>query len=445
MYRNVREAHRRRGVRRRVLSLGLLAGCAGPLSIDDAKGPRGTEPRDCSLSGRMTYIQDLMTHEYLWADQVEAVSPFGYTDPAVYMADLRYASLDRWSYARDLSEANEWFSSGAYVGGGYALKRDAADRVRFSLVYPDGPAGEAGLSRGDRLLAINGQPLEELVTADAWEAAFGPVEAGAVVAFDVRSPGEDAVWTAEVVLAEVTAPPILSERVFTLGDRTVGYFMLTTFIETAHDALDVVFRDFKMRGVDTVVVDLRYNGGGLLAVGRHLASLLAPDHAGDVYQRYWYNEDFAELNTATHLDAYEHGIAARDVVMLTTGATASASEIVMHALEPYRTVSRMGATTAGKPVGMNHYEACDLLVAPITFQMGSRDTRATYFDGLTPDCAAEDDLLTALGEDLDPMMAAATAWLEGRTCPEAVPVRAAARGPVHARNAWSTIRAGGIR
>ncbi len=393
----------------------------------------------------MAYIQDLMTHEYLWAEQVEPISPLGYTDPAAYLVDLRYESLDRWSYARDLSEASDWFSSGAYVGGGYALKRDGADQVRFSLVYPEGPAGDAGLSRGDRLLAINGQAIESLTTAEAWSAAFGPVEAGAVVALDVRSPDSDAIWTAEVVLAEVTAPPILSKRIFSLGDRTVGYFMLTTFIETAHDALDTVFRDFKAGGVDTVVVDLRYNGGGLLAVGRHLASLLAPDHAGDVYQRYWYNESFAELNTATHLDAYDHGIAARDVVMLTTGATASASEIVMHALEPYRTVSRMGATTAGKPVGMNHYEACDLLVAPITFQMGSRDTRATYFDGLTPDCAASDDLLVPLGDDRDPMLAASVAWLESRTCPEPVPVRSAAYGPVYALNAWSQVRAGGIR
>lgn len=386
-----------------------------------------------------------MTHEYLWAEQVEPVSTFGYADPAEYLRDLRYDALDRWSYARDLSEANDWFSAGAYVGAGYALRRDANGHVRFALVYPEGPSGLAGLARGDRLLAINGQPLDELTTQEAWNAAFGPVEDGAVVAFEVRTPGEDETWTAEVVLAEVVTPPVMSQRVFSSGDRTVGYFMLTTFIETAHDALDAVFQDFSAQGVDTVVVDLRYNGGGLLAVGRHLGSLLAPDHAGDVYQRYWYNATFSELNTATYLDAYGHGIAARDVVVLTTEATASASEIVMHALEPYRTVSRMGGRTAGKPVGMNHYEACDLLVAPITFQMGNRDTRATYFDGLAPDCDAPDELVVPLGDDLDPMMAAAMSWIDQGRCPDPVAVRSAARAPVHPLDAWAQLRVGGAR
>ncbi len=402
-----------------------------------------SEPEDCSLSGRLQYVEDRMMGEYLWAEYVEPVSTIGFTDPTEYLRALRYDALDRWSYARDLSEADDWFSAGAYVGGGYVLRRDADDTIRFALVYPEGPAGLAGLARGDALLGINGTPVATLTSQEAWTAAFGPVEDGAIVVMEVRSPGDEASRVVEVVLGEVVAPPILSERVFTQGDRTVGYFMLTAFIEPADDALDDLFRSFSASGVDTVVVDLRYNGGGLLAVGRHLASLLAPDHAGEVYQTYWYNEARSELNTETYLDPYVHGIAARDVVVLTTGATASASEMLAFGLEPYRTVSRMGGTTLGKPVGMNHYESCELFVAPITFQMGNRDHRATYFDGLAPDCGASDLLTAVPGSDGDPMMTAASSWLNEGRCPEPAAVITPVQRPLFSLDGWGSLRGGG--
>jgi carboxyl-terminal processing protease len=402
-----------------------------------------SEPLDCSLTGRLQYVEDRMTGEYLWAEHVVPGDAAAYDDPTEYLHDLRYDELDRWSYARDLSEATDWFEEGSYVGAGYILHRDADDIVRFALVYPDGPAWNAGIRRGDQLLAINGEALETLTSSDAWSAAFGPVEDGAVVDLEVWSPFDTESKVAEVVLAEVVAPPILGERVFTAGDRTIGYFMLTSFIEPAHDALDVVFEAFSEAGVDTVFVDVRYNGGGLLAVGRHLASLVAPAHVGEVYQRYWYNERYASNNTETYLEEKAFSLEARDVVVFTTGSTASASEIVAFALEPYVPVSRMGSTTAGKPVGMNHFEACDLFVAPITFQMGNRDNRASYFDGLAPDCDAADDLLTELGSDNDPMVAAAVSWLGTGACPATDTRMPVSQLPVQALDPWSALRGGG--
>ena len=414
-------------------------GCAPAKVVTD-------EAQDCSPLGRLAFVEDRMLDDYLWADHVVPVAYDASTEPAELIAELRYPELDRWSYVRDLQEADEWFDSGGYVGGGYSLRVDPEGAVRFAVVYPDGPAAEAGIARGDALLAVGGTPIEALTDAATWDAAFGPVEDGAGVVLTVATPGADPRDTT-LVYGPVTVPPVMGARTFDLGDRTVAYFMLTSFVDTAHDALDDTFVGFVDAGVDTVVVDLRYNGGGLISVARHLAGLVTMDHVGDVFMTYAHNADHTNRNAETRLEAHPHALRARDVVFLTTGSTGSASEMLMFGLEPYVRVARVGARTAGKPVGMKFFEACDLLVAPITFQTGNREALGTYFDGLAPDCAASDDLLTPLGSTEDPMLRAGLALLSGQACPtEAVAV---SRPPTNhlpgARDAWSAVRAGGAR
>ena len=102
-----------------------------------------------------------------------------------------------------------------------------------------------------------------------------------------------------------------------------------------------------------------------------LAAQLLPRQEGEVFQHYLHNDAFAEADHATYLEAQAYSIEARSVVVLTTGGTASASEMLAFAMEPYIPVWRVGSTTYGKPVGMEHFEMCDLFVAPITFQVAN--------------------------------------------------------------------------
>ena len=377
-------------------------------------------PIDCSPEGRLSYVQERMVDEYLWADQVEPVVLDASMEPAELMEQLRHEPPDRWSYVIERQEAEDWFDSGAYVGGGYLLRRDADGDIRFAMVYPDNPAADAGLQRGDRLVAVNGVSVEQLQTEADWSRAVGADVVGTVVQLSVESPGT-AVRETLLTFDEVEVPPVMGARTFRYGDRTVLYFMLTTFVEPSHTALDDLFASTAAASVDTVVVDLRYNGGGLISVARHLAGLLAADHVGSVFMTYRHNAQHSGEDTETLLEAHPDAIQARDVVFLTTGSTASASEMVMFGLEPYVPVTQVGSTTTGKPVGMHFFEACDLFVAPITFQTGNRDALADWFDGLTPDCAAADDLLTALGAEEDPMLEAALLRLSEGQCPAGEP------------------------
>jgi len=275
-------------------------------------------PRDCSPEGRLAYVQERMVDEYLWADQVEPMVVDGSLEPAELMELLRHEPPDRWSYVVDLQEAEDWFDSGAYVGGGYVLRRDAAGDIRFAMVYPHNPAADAGLRRGDRLVAVNGVPVEQLQTEADWSRAFGADGVGTVVQLSVESPGA-AVRETSLTLDEVEVPPVMGARTFRYGDRTVLYFMLTSFVEPSHGALDDLFASIAAENVDTVVVDLRYNGGGLISVARHLAGLVAADHSGSVFMTYQHNVRHSSEDTETLLEAHQNAIHARDVVFLTTG------------------------------------------------------------------------------------------------------------------------------
>ena len=396
-----------------VCSLVLLMGCSSKYTLDTG------EPEDCTLGGRLDYIADRMHGEYLWAEYAPELDSFGYGSPEVYLSDHRYEELDRWSYAKDLTEANAYWEEGAYVGTGIKLRFDVDGYPYFALVYPDGPAGQAGLKRGERIIALNGVPMSEIESSGDWEAAYGPQEAGAVVTFTVDTP-DGVERDADVVLGEVIIPPILGTRTFELDGQPAGYFMLTSFVEPAEAALDEVFETFADAGVRTVFIDLRYNGGGLISVARRLAGQLLPEHEGEVFQHYRHNEAFSDTDDATYLEAQTHAIDARAVVVLTTGSTASASEMLAFALEPYLPVWRVGSTTYGKPVGMDHFETCDLFVAPITFQVANRDESADWFDGLPPHCGALDDLNTEPGADDDPMMLAGVTMARGDDCVSAV-------------------------
>ncbi len=387
----------------------MLAGCGYTVVQDSA------EPEDCTLGGRLDYISSRMHSEYLWAELAPWIEPLGYASPEVYLADHRYEALDRWSYAKDLSEANAYWNEGAYFGVGMRMIYGEDGVPVVSLVYPDGPAGQAGLSRGERMLAINGVAMEDITSSAEWDAAYGPREEGAEVVYTVESLDSET-RDVTVALGEVITPPLLGARVFERDGRVVGYFMLTSFVEPADPALDTLFESFAEAGVDTVFIDLRYNGGGLIAVARHLAGLLLPGREGEVFQHYLHNSEFSHTDTSTALEAHEHAIAVDSVVVFTTGDTASASEMLAFALEPYLPVHRVGSKTVGKPVGMEHFEMCDLFVAPITFQVANRDEPADWFGGMAPHCEARDDLTTPPGGDTDPMVQSAVRLLAGGDC-----------------------------
>jgi hypothetical protein len=147
--------------------------------------------------------------------------------------------------------------------------------------------------------------------------------------------------------------------------------------------------------------------------------LVGDEASGEVAYRTDYAEGLSEANNTRRLSRQGASLATLDhVVFITTGSTASASELVINAVRPWTTVSVVGSETAGKPVGSAQFAFCDKAAYPITFRLLNARGEGDYFDGFAPDCASPDDLSARLGAPDEASMTAALARLSGESCPD---------------------------
>src|SRR5690606_31568637 len=118
-------------------------------------------------------------------------------------------------------------------------------------------------------------------------------------------------------------------------------------------------------------LDLRYNGGGLIAVGAHLASLIAGEGAaGEAVAELEYNDKHQDENQRYLMENLANSVNVERVAVITTSASASASEMIINGLRPHVDVATIGGTTFGKPVGQNGFEFCEEdILRPVTFNV----------------------------------------------------------------------------
>jgi hypothetical protein len=124
-------------------------------------------------------------------------------------------------------------------------------------------------------------------------------------------------------------------------------------------------------------------------------------------------------NTTTFFNRLGNSVSLSRLVVIASGRTASASELVINGMDPHVEVTIVGANTFGKPVGQVGLDFCEQILRPTAFQTTNANDFGDYFDGLPVDCAAADDLDVAVGADTDPNMVAALGFLDTGACPAA--------------------------
>jgi carboxyl-terminal processing protease len=383
-----------------LLAVWVLAGCS---DIDDPAV-------DCSLDGRKAFVGDIMSDIYLWSDRVPEVDYDAIATPEELMLAMSFKELDHWSGMQQLVQRQDFFDRGRFQGVGYTLGLDADGRVRVSWVHEGSAAGRAGLDRGALLLSVNGRAIEELSSPEL------NIELGRDVVTHQVQELDGSVRDVELAQGEVEITSVKSATVLDTPGGAVGYLMFTTFVLPGEDELKRTFADFRDRGVERLVVDLRYNGGGLLRTAALLGSLIDKAAAGQPLIVETYNERHSEFNRERLMFETEEGISASHVVFLVTGRTASASEQVINGLLPYVKVDVVGSTTLGKPVGADSWEHCGYAIAPITFHSLNADGEGDYFRGIAPLCEVDDDLLHRLGDPEEAQLSAALKLLDGEVC-----------------------------
>jgi carboxyl-terminal processing protease len=382
---------------------------------------------DCSNEGRKGFIGAIMRDYYLWYDTIPADLDYDSVPTPELLLDLmRYKELDHWSGMQQIVERERFFGQGRFDGYGYSLGQDADNAVRISYVHTDSPAGHAGLDRGARLVALDGQDIQELNR----QGTFYQVLSQPTVVHTFEEL-DGTVHDVELTQGEVVITSVKAAQVLETSTGPVGYFMFTSFVGPAEAELKTAFQSFhdweeaNGQTIDQLIVDLRYNGGGLLSTAALLGSLIERSGAGEPLIVETYNDRHQEANRRRLMFEVDEATSVSRVVFLTGPGTASASEQVINGLRPYTEVETVGLKSLGKPVGADAFEHCSYAIAPITFHSLNADGEGDFFQGIEPACDAHDDLLHGLGDPEEAMMKAALAVIEGRVCEQPESLRSA--------------------
>ncbi|MGE0445982.1 MAG: S41 family peptidase [Vicinamibacterales bacterium] len=377
--------------------------------------PAQAQIRNCSTLSQVNYVRDAVDDLYLWYREVPPLNGARFSSPEAYLEAARYRPLDTsFSYITSAAETEAFYGESAYVGFGFGSAA-AGDALVITQVFPGSPADDAGMQRGDRIVLIDNHSVSTLLETGGLDAALGASEPGLSRRF-AFSRGT-AAMTAFLTKRIVTIPTVSLTRVYDVAGRRVGYIFFRNFVTPSFAALDAAFAELRAAGVTELVLDLRYNGGGLVSVARHLADLIGGRLTeGQVFAEYSHNDRHLELNETLRFGAAANALNLSRVVMITTRSSASASELVANALRPFMPVVLIGDRTYGKPVGQYVFEFCEKVLALVSFSLTNANGEADYFDGLAPTCRAGDDLEHQLGDPAEASLQEALVYLDTGGC-----------------------------
>ena len=395
----------RRLLRPAFLALSLLA------------SPGALAQSDCTTLGQTVYVRDVLREIYYWYRELPPLDPALYDSPAAYLDAVRYRPLDAtFSYVDSRQSSNAFFSDSQFIGIGFGTRLVSDDEMRVTQVFPGGPAADAGLARGDRVLAIDGRSIGELAQSGALGGAFGPSELGVTVTLRVKG-GDGRERDVTMVKRLVTIPTVSDTRMFNVDGKRVGYIHFRNFVQPSIAALDAAFAELGAHGATELVLDLRYNGGGLISVAQHLAGLIGGARTnGQLFCEFFHNDKNGDRNQRLSFGDPLGSLDFSRLVVITTRSSASASELIINALRPFIPVTVIGDATFGKPVGQYGFEFCDKVLFPVAFTLRNARGEGDFFGGFPPDCAAADDLDRQLGDPAEASLAEALHFVRTGAC-----------------------------
>ncbi len=349
-------------------------------------------------------LYDLMRDWYFWYDEmpVPQPDPANYNDPQDYMDAITYAEVDKWSYIVTQEENQQYFEEGKSIGHGFSLGLDDANQIRIIFVYPGTEAAIKGVERGWILSKING------VTAPPNNSVFEMMGNNAVGVSNTYTFLDHEGLTKVVTLTKenYSIVPVLHSEVITLGSDKIGYMVFQDFINPATGGLDETLQSFVNAGINELVIDLRYNGGGMVSICQQFAGwLVGKTHANEVLVSFEFNNKHSSENVTLKVPSKTNGLDLDRVFFIGTQNTASASEMLINGLKPFVSdVILAGSNTHGKPVGMNGFQIDEYIAYPITFSYYNKNHEGDFFGGLVPDIAATDDFKHDFGDLNEPML-----------------------------------------
>ena len=394
----------------------------------------------CSLRSRQDFAFSVLDEWYLFPETLPAaLDPAPFPTVQAYIdaltATARSQGRDNFfTFVTSIQQENAFFQSGSTAGFGIRLLFQGS-RLFVTEAFENAPAFAAGIDRGTEIIAI-GTTEANLATVSSIIAsqgtagvseALGPSTAGTSRVLRIS----DASGTRNVTVAKAdfSISPLSSRygvRVIDNGSgQRVGYINMRTFVSTADNQLRTAFANFRSQGITDFVIDFRYNGGGLVSTAELMGDLLGGNRTtSQTFSLTRFRPSKSANNVTRRFAPQSQSVSPAKIAFITTGATASASELVMNSFIPYlgANAALIGSNTSGKPVGQiaRDQAACDDRIRVVAFATDNSAGQGEYFDGLASrmgtTCTASDDFTRALGDPQESSLRIALDFVAGRSC-----------------------------
>lgn len=328
------------------------------------------------IESKLTLIDQVIDKHYLYEDEIdeEKLEEMIYLG---YVAGLE-ESYTTYYTAEEFAEVME-SSSGIYSGiGAYVSQNMNTGIITIVNPFEGAPAADAGVKKDDILFAVEGEEVTGMDLNMVVAKLKG--EEGTRVNVTMYRPSEDAYMDFEIVRAVVNVPTVTHKML----DNHIGYIQLTEFDEVTVDQFNFAVEELTAMGMESLIFDLRDNGGGLMNSVCSILETVLPkgllvyteDKNGEREEEWANNPDCIDV----------------PMVVLVNGNTASASEIFAGALKDYDKAEIIGTTTFGKGIVQSIIPLRDgSAVKLTTSEYFTPDGIGIHGTGIEPDVIVEYD------------------------------------------------------